>query len=340
MNESANILRHANFLREMGLPVLWRKRGQPALLGAEAEITLAQAPAVIAPENTNPAQLVTPVPAQKTATATLATTNTMLAAAPNASHQVPQTAAWDDGPGLPSLPSLPGVPQAAQALQPQPILQPNDDSTANTSRAQTIAKMDWLQLEQAVAQCTACGLCRTRTQAVLGVGDKKAQWLLVGEGPGRTEDAVGEPFVGKSGKLLDNMLSSLGLQRGRQVYIANIVKCRPTDANGNDRPPSEDEAAACRPFLERQMALLQPRLVLTLGKTAAISLLGLDAQTAVSSLRGKVQSLANGNAHSLPLIATYHPAYLLRKPGDKARAWADLCLAQATLAKFESDDAS
>lgn len=199
-------------------------------------------------------------------------------------------------------------------------------------RATAIAQMDWHQLERAVAQCTACSLCRGRTQAVFGVGDKQAKWLLVGEGPGRTEDALGEPFVGKSGKLLDNMLASLQLKRGQNVYIANIVKCRPTDASGNDRPPSEQEAALCRPFLERQIALLQPKLLLALGRTAAVSLLQVDPQTMVGSLRGRVQQINlaqdNNAPRNLPVVVTYHPAYLLRKPVDKAKAWADLCLAQ------------
>ncbi|MBI3231017.1 MAG: uracil-DNA glycosylase [Burkholderiales bacterium] len=204
-------------------------------------------------------------------------------------------------------------------------------------RAAAIAQMDWVQLQAAVAQCTACALCKGRKQAVFGVGDQQAQWLLVGEGPGRTEDAQGEPFVGKSGKLLDNMLASLGLKRGQNVYIANIVKCRPSDASGNDRPPSAEEASACRPFLERQIALLQPKLMLALGKTAAVSLLQRDPQTAVASLRGRVQQVQMRNALAeniaMPVVVTYHPAYLLRKPGDKAKAWADLCLAQQQYAQ-------
>ena len=190
-----------------------------------------------------------------------------------------------------------------------------------------IADMDWVQLQQAVAACRRCGLCAGRTHSVLGVGDRKAKWLFVGEGPGRNEDLCGEPFVGPAGKLLDNMLAAMGLARGDNAYIANIVKCRPTDANGRDRPPEAAEIAACMPYLQRQIALIRPAIIVALGKTAALSLLRLDPATPVSSLRGKVHRHAG-----LPLIVTYHPAYLLRNLADKSKAWADLCLAQDTYA--------
>lgn len=190
-----------------------------------------------------------------------------------------------------------------------------------------VAAMDWTELKAAVAGCTKCGLCQGRTQSVFGVGDEKAKWLFVGEGPGRNEDLTGEPFVGKAGKLLDNMLLSMGLKRGENAYIANIVKCRPTDASGKDRPPTPEETAACMPYLERQIELIQPTILVALGKTAALSLLGLDPETPVSRLRGKVHQYAGR-----PLVVTYHPAYLLRNMGDKRKTWADLCLAMATYA--------
>jgi DNA polymerase len=188
-----------------------------------------------------------------------------------------------------------------------------------------IASMDWEQLKATVAPCTKCGLCRTRTQTVFGVGDQQAKWLFVGEGPGRNEDAQGLPFVGPAGKLLDNMLLAMGMKRGENTYIANIVKCRPTDASKRDRPPEPDEAHACLPYLERQIALIDPAVIVALGKTAALSLLQLDPATPVSALRGSVHRYANR-----PLIVTYHPAYLLRAPGDKRKLWADLCLAMQT----------
>jgi DNA polymerase len=167
-------------------------------------------------------------------------------------------------------------------------------------------------------------LCETRTRTVFGTGAAKAKWLFVGEGPGRNEDLRGEPFVGPAGKLLDNMMLSLGLKRGVNAFIANIVKCRPTDATGRDRPPTPEEAHACLPYLERQIALIEPQVIIALGKTAAVYLLGADPETPVSSLRGKVHRRGE-----LPLVVTYHPAYLLRKLEDKGKAWRDLCLAMS-----------
>jgi len=190
-----------------------------------------------------------------------------------------------------------------------------------------IATMDWAKLKETVAECRQCGLCNGRKKTVFGVGDEKAKWLFIGEGPGRNEDMQGEPFVGPAGKLLDNMLVAMGLKRGENAYIANIVKCRPTDEAGKDRPPSAQEVASCLPYLQRQIALIQPTVLVALGKTAALSLLGLDPATPVSKLRGTVHRY-----QGLPLVVTYHPAYLLRQLGDKSKAWADLCLAMTTYA--------
>lgn len=190
-----------------------------------------------------------------------------------------------------------------------------------------VASMDWMQLKESVAGCVKCGLCHGRTKTVFGVGDEKAKWLFIGEGPGRNEDQTGEPFVGPAGKLLDNMLRAIGVKRGENAYIANIVKCRPTDETGRDRPPTAEEAGACMPYLERQIALIQPTVLVALGKTAALSLLGLDPDTPVSKLRGTVHTYAG-----LPLVVTYHPAYLLRSLGEKRKTWADLCLAMTTYA--------
>ena len=183
-----------------------------------------------------------------------------------------------------------------------------------------IDKMDWQQLRQAVADCTACVLYKKRRQAVLGVGDERADWLIVGEGPGAEEDARGEPFVGQAGKLLDNMLSAIGLARGNNVYIANVVKCRPP---GN-RTPSLEEGEACAAYLDRQIELIQPRLIIALGKVAARRMLGRDATLA--SLRKTVYEY-----RGIPLVVTYHPAYLLRNMPDKSKAWEDLCFAVETM---------
>lgn len=192
-------------------------------------------------------------------------------------------------------------------------------------RAAEVCRMNWDQLKASVAACAACPLHQRRNKTVFGVGDERAQWLFVGEGPGADEDAKGEPFVGQAGKLLDNMLVAMGLKRGTNVYIANVVKCRPP---GN-RNPEAGEAAQCEPYLHRQIELIQPRLIVALGRVAAVNLLKRDAP--VASMRGKVLEY-----HGIPLIVTYHPAYLLRNLPDKAKAWADLCFAMQTMKDLQS----
>ena len=179
-----------------------------------------------------------------------------------------------------------------------------------------IGLLEWDALEQAVASCRACALCEGRRNTVFGVGDRKADWLVVGEAPGENEDLQGEPFVGQAGKLLDNMLKALGLQRHHNVYIANVLKCRPP---GN-RNPEPQEVAQCEPFLRRQVQLLQPKIILAMGRFAVQSLLG--SAEPIGRLRGRVHQYLG-----VPLVVTYHPAYLLRNLPDKAKAWADLCLA-------------
>ena len=177
----------------------------------------------------------------------------------------------------------------------------------------------WSTLTAQIAACTACALSRTRTHTVPGVGDRNADWLIIGEAPGAEEDARGEPFVGRAGKLLDAMLRAVGLDRSRGVYITNIVKCRPP----NNRDPAPDEAAACAGYLERQIALIEPKLILAVGKVAAHNLLG--SEEPIGRLRGRVW---HWRGTDLPVVATYHPAYLLRSPLEKRKAWDDLCLAQ------------
>ena len=181
------------------------------------------------------------------------------------------------------------------------------------TREERIRSLDWKSLKACVAACTDCKLRAGCTQTVLGVGDERAEWLLVGEAPGAEEDRLGEPFVGQAGKLLDNMLAAIGLKRGENVYIANVLKCRPP-ANRNPEP---DEVAACSPYLQRQIELIRPKLIVAMGRFAAQTLLGTDAT--IASLRGAVHRY-----HGVPLIVTYHPAYLLRNLPDKAKAWADL----------------
>ena len=227
-----------------------------------------------------------------------------------------QLSAWDEPPATETI-SAPAIVTTAAT----PV------ATADAASDADIAQMDWDALQAAVATCVRCPLCKTRKRTVFGIGDRRARWLLVGEGPGRNEDQQGEPFVGPAGKLLDNMLIAIDLRRGENNYIANVVKCRPTDSQGSDRAPTAEEAAACRPYLDRQIALVQPATLVALGKVAALSLLGSDPKTPLGSLRGTVH-----HHGSIPLIVTYHPAYLLRKPLDKAKSWQDLCLARQTAA--------
>ncbi|MBC7992610.1 MAG: uracil-DNA glycosylase [Rhizobacter sp.] len=231
------------------------------------------------------------------------------------------------------------APEAAAEVAPPPpelraaVVAPDPErETGNTPapailgpRPTGIDTLGWPALREAVAGCTACKLCSGRTQTVFGVGHERAHWMIVGEAPGEQEDQQGEPFVGKSGQLLDNMLRAVGLTRGdapaeQQVYIANTVKCRPP---GN-RNPEPGELAQCEPFLIRQIALVQPRIILAMGRFAVQSLL--RSAEPIGRLRGRVHQY-----QGVPLVVTYHPAYLLRNPEDKSRAWEDLCLAREAL---------
>ena len=195
-----------------------------------------------------------------------------------------------------------------------------------TTRVASIAMpMGWDELAATVAACRQCRLCEARKQAVLGVGDGRADWLFVGEGPGAEEDERGEPFVGQAGQLLDNMLASIDLQRGRDVYIANAVKCRPPE----NRTPDNDELAACRPYLAQQIALIQPKLIVAMGRPAAQTLLHTELK--IGAARGKLHDY-----EGIPVIVTYHPAYLLRSPLDKAKAWEDLCFMRSTMRQLKA----
>jgi len=228
------------------------------------------------------------------------------------------------------------VPTSAQraALPPTPRPSaPAPTSPASASLAppaEGIAQMDWSQLEAAVAACRACALCEGRRNTVFGAGSTAADWMVVGEAPGENEDREGQPFVGPSGELLDNMLRAVGRSRsgsGAQgVYIANVLKCRPP----SNRNPQPAEVAQCAPHLARQVALLQPKIILAMGRFAVQSLLQTDEP--IGKLRGRVH-----HYQGVPVIVTYHPAYLLRTPTDKAKAWADLCLALETAGAPEQD---
>jgi DNA polymerase len=208
-------------------------------------------------------------------------------------------------------------------------LEPNSSSPAADQTAPTdqtpppallteIDRLDWASLRSRVSDCRACALAEQRTQTVFGVGDESADWLFVGEAPGQEEDQRGEPFVGRSGELLNNMLRAIGLTR-EQVYIANIVKCRPP----NNRDPHVDERQACNGYLARQIALLEPKIIVAVGRVAAHALL--DSDEAVGKLRHREFSYGGGE---IPLVVTYHPAYLLRSALEKSKVWEDLCYAR------------
>lgn len=207
------------------------------------------------------------------------------------------------------------------------VARPDDASSAAPASLRPAAPesvlADWATLERTVAACTLCTLHSTRTQTVFGVGNREADWLVIGEAPGAEEDARGEPFVGRAGQLLNSMLQAIGLSR-EQVFIANILKCRPP---GN-RDPRPEEAAHCRPYLERQIELISPRIILAVGRIAAQNLL--NTETPIGKLRGRVHTFGR---NATPLVVTYHPAYLLRSPGEKRKAWTDLKLALEVLAR-------
>jgi DNA polymerase len=201
-----------------------------------------------------------------------------------------------------------------------PVWRLRDRQVSDPSSPVAASASAWIELRQAVTGCTQCRLHASRTQTVFGVGDENADWMLIGEAPGAEEDRLGDPFVGQAGRLLDNMLAAIDLRRDRNVYIANVLKCRPP---GN-RNPEPEEVAKCSPHLLRQIELVKPRLILAMGRFAAQTLLDTDAS--IASLRGKVHRYAG-----VPLIVTYHPAYLLRTLPDKAKAWADLVFARKTM---------
>ena len=248
--------------------------------------------------------------------------------APDTAPDAPASSAPAAAPA--AAPAMPPARQPEAASPPQAVRPAAPAAPAVLSDlgdASAVANLDWPALRAAVAGCEACGLCKTRRQTVFGVGNLRAHCMIVGEAPGEQEDAQGEPFVGAAGQLLDRMLAALGLGRGdagpeQQVFIANTLKCRPP----RNRNPAPEELAACQPFLERQVALVQPRAILAMGRFAVTQLLGSDAP--IGRLRGQVHQW-----RGVPVIVSYHPAYLLRQPADKAKAWDDLCLLAEVMAQ-------
>jgi len=315
--------RRARFLEVLGVSEEWVPRHAPALpqdrtaepdVAADLAVNLA---ADVAAEPVAAAVAAPPeAPAVAAGDAAMAPPSVRDRAGPEAAPRPPAEIRPEIRPEARTEPRTEAPP--ALALAPA---QPAMPASAG-SREAVIAGLDWAGLEARVSGCTDCGLCDRRTQTVFGVGDRQAEWMLVGEAPGENEDKQGEPFVGVAGKLLDNMLAAVGLARGRNVFIANVLKCRPP---GN-RNPEPDEVAQCEPYLRRQIALVQPRLIVVLGRFAAQSLL--RTTTPIGKLRGSVHSY-----EGIPVVVTYHPAYLLRTLSDKARAWEDLCLAREVHAR-------
>ncbi len=224
-----------------------------------------------------------------------------------------------------AAPARPGYPAVSVAVS-APVRAAAPAAAVQQATRADLAPLDWPALRSTVAACQACGLCSSRTQTVFGVGHTQAHWMVVGEAPGENEDLQGEPFVGAAGQLLDRMLAALQLSRAadgppeRSVYIANTLKCRPP----RNRNPSAEELAQCEPFLVRQIELLQPRIIVAMGRFAVQTLLRSDEP--IGRLRGRVHRY-----QGVPLVVTYHPAYLLRSLPEKAKAWEDLCLAAETV---------
>jgi DNA polymerase len=219
----------------------------------------------------------------------------------------------------------PAAPDRSDAAPPTRQAPPRVEQPAHTVDPRgDIAAMDWEALRAAVAACRACPLHAGRTQTVFGVGDTRAEWLFIGEAPGADEDRLGEPFVGRAGQLLTSILFALGMTR-EQVYIANVLKCRPP----RNRDPERAESLCCQPFLDRQIALIEPKIIVALGRIAVQQLLQTDAPLA--RMRGRVHHYATAQRR-IPTIVTYHPAYLLRSPQEKAKVWADLQFARRTVA--------
>ena len=284
-------------LKEMGITPVWVPRHVSALAsGAAAVVPDAKAVAASAPvASPAGASAVTPANAAPPVSASTISRKPLVGAAPAAHASVTRSHSASSATTLSKI-------------------------TVDPERAALIARMDWPQLKQSVAQCQACALCQGRTNTVFGVGDEQADWLIIGEAPGQEEDRLGEPFVGQAGHLLDAMLAAIDLNRNTRVYIANTLKCRPP---GN-RNPEPHEMAQCAPHLVRQVELIAPKVILLMGRFAVQSILQTDAS--IASLRGRVHTY-----QGIPAVVTYHPAYLLRSLPDKAKAWEDLLFARSLL---------
>ncbi len=318
------------WLREIGMERLWL-RPAPVVATSAAKTPVASAVADIASAVTSQASVLKAVlPVQPSAPVVVAKEVVpaddaqAAAAAPGAVAGVEPTAQVVVPTGRATgRPTIPASILNRSGPPPRPVPKTVEDEAVEAPRvpvAEAVKNATLDELREQVVACTACGLCQGRRHAVFGQGATPTRWLVVGEAPGEQEDRQGHPFVGRSGQLLDAMLAAVGMSRDTDVFITNVIKCRPP---GN-RNPKPEEIASCSPYLMRQIALLKPERILVLGRFAAQTLLGTDAT--IGSLRGRVHQLKTDDGE-IPLIVSYHPAYLLRSPSEKARAWQDLKLA-------------
>lgn len=318
------------WLRELGMERLWL-RTPPAVPVAKAGPVASgaapgQTPAAESPGGPNtaphsPIDAPTPVEARRDAPAAAPVD----AAEPVAPPAVARTAPAEPASGRASAIPASILNRTGPPPRPAPKVEVQEEAPPPIPVAEAVKDANLEQLAAQVVACAACGLCKGRRHAVVGQGAQPARWLVVGEAPGEQEDRQGQPFVGRSGQLLDAMLAAVGMSRERDVFITNVIKCRPP---GN-RNPKPEEIAACSPYLMRQIALLKPERILVLGRFAAQTLLGTDAT--IGNLRGRVHHLKTDEGVQIPVIVSYHPAYLLRSPSEKARAWQDLKLAAREL---------
>lgn len=314
--------RDAIFLNEMGLGPLWRLRAV-AEAGAEDDVAvMAAADGAAADDAVAPAA---PAVAARGVAAAPAGPARATADAHATPSPVVARAASDTAPPIGPRPLQP-VAQSVSALAPDNN-SAWDDVQGPEATLEEIAQMDWDGLALAIASCRRCGACRDGRSPVSGTGAKTARWVVAAGASTAADEKARLPLAGDPGKLLDNMLAAAGLDRTRDVWITNLVKCRPASANGGERAPTADEAAACRPFLEREVALTGAGTVLTLGQIAANTLLGRPLQSPLAGVRGAVHGIGVGGA-AVKLVATLHPGELLRRGADKALAWADLCRAR------------
>lgn len=327
--------RDAIFLNEMGLTPLWQLRSAQAAVAAAVD-AVQSAETIEAADMPAAAAAPGPAPLQPVAQSASA----LASVAPPPAPAVPETPAPAPArPAGPAQPRPPGpsplqpVAQSVSALAPVDLDSAWDDAALPSSATpEEIAQMDWDQLAIAIAACRRCSACREGRAPVPGTGSRTARWVVAAGASTASDDKARMPLAGDPGKLLDNMLGAVGMSRERDVYVTNLIKCRPASASGGERAPTAQEAAACRPYLEREVALTGAQTVLTLGQIAANTLLGRPLQEPLAGARGSVHVLEAGGTE-VSLVATLHPGELLRRGTDKALAWADLCRAKGARAR-------